>query len=93
MSIWRLCVLSTSAHHPRTCGTHRFTLAIKQKPTLYAYEKRCAALAHVGRYAIAWGGGSMWGSSTGESRACDERYTHTRPVVDVLLHVCHCALS
>jgi len=27
-----------------------FTLAIKQKPTLYAYEKRCAALAHVGRY-------------------------------------------
>ena len=61
MSIWRLCVLSTSAHHPRTCGTHRFTLAIKQKPTLYAYEKRCAALAHVGRYAIAWGGGEYVG--------------------------------
>jgi len=27
-----------------------YTVAIKQKPTLYAYEKRCAALAHVGKY-------------------------------------------
>lgn len=27
-----------------------FTLGIQQKPTLFVYEKRCAALAHVGRY-------------------------------------------
>jgi len=27
-----------------------FTLGIQQKPTLFAYEKRCAAYAHLGRY-------------------------------------------
>lgn len=30
-----------------------FTLGIQQKPTLFAYEKRCAAFAHLGRYSEA----------------------------------------
>jgi hypothetical protein len=28
----------------------QYTLGIAQRPSLYAYEKRCAAYAHVGRY-------------------------------------------
>ena len=32
-----------------------FSLGIQQKPTLFAYEKRCAAYAHLGRYSEALG--------------------------------------
>lgn len=41
-----------------TCGNldeaiRKYTLALAQKPTLVCYEKRCAAWAHVGKYAQA----------------------------------------